>query len=95
MAHCIGLPTHRQKLTRGENASSRDHLPGKISYRQCSPQDFEKNLVFHRQGHQMLRTHNNRPTPRIRITLQLTLYESRKAGGKPSTWLPPGGLVER
>ena len=37
----------------------------------------------------------------FRITLSSTttyrkiLYESLRAGGKPSTWLPPEGLVEQ
>ena len=34
--------------------------------------------------------------PSVSVLLyKLTLYESLTAGGKPSTWLPPGGLVER
>ena len=28
-------------------------------------------------------------------TIQCLLYESCAIGGKPSTWFPPGGLVEQ
>ena len=31
----------------------------------------------------------------ITLRAELLLDESRKAGGKPSTWFPPGGIVEQ
>ena len=33
-------------------------------------------------------------TNRMAMQTQAAIYK-RKAGGKPPTWLPPGGLVER